>query len=413
MTEPALAVENLSKKYRLGDVHTDLLSERLSNLFRLRSTRAERTDFWALRDISFQVQPGEVLGVIGRNGAGKSTLLKILSRLTSPTAGRAVVRGSLASLLEIGTGFHPELSGRENIYLNGTILGMRRREIDRKFDEIVAFSEVETFLDTPVKRYSSGMYVRLAFAVAAHLEPDVLLIDEVLAVGDREFQEKCLGRIQSIAGKEGRTVVFVSHNLDAVARICTSGLYLRSGQLAYRGTSSGAIEAYLGSGKEAQRAASLAETTDRWGNGAARITSFELQEDDGTPVHALSSGGNYRIVMEYSAARESVGTQGVVASLSLADVRGTTVMLVSSAFSGDPLPLSADGGRIVCRVDDLNLAGGTYSLTLYLGNRNGETYDCLNDVEKIAVLGGDYFGTGHPGSPEQCHTLTRSNWSVE
>src|SRR5262249_26690646 len=224
--KPAIRVENVSKHYRLGTrsrgvTHnlTESIVEGAAGLWRGLTGRPRGDDgedtVWALRDVSLAVQPGEVVGVIGRNGAGKSTLLKILSRITEPTTGRAVVRGRMGSLLEVGTGFHPELTGRENIYLNGSILGMSRGEIDRKFDEIVAFSEIEKFLDTPVKRYSSGMYVRLAFAVAAHLEPEILVVDEVLAVGDAAFQKKCLGKMQE-AGRHGQTVVFVSHNMQAV-----------------------------------------------------------------------------------------------------------------------------------------------------------------------------------------------------
>src|SRR5438552_3719664 len=220
MAAPMIEVKGLSKRYRLGTFGARSLrdeAEAVWNRLRGKAARAESpADFWALQDVSFSVEPGEVIGIIGRNGAGKSTLLKILSRITEPTAGEVILNGRAASLLEVGTGFHPELSGRENIFLNGAILGMTQREIRKKFDEIVAFADVERFLDTPVKRYSSGMYVRLAFAVAAHLEPEILVIDEVLAVGDHEFQQKCLGKMHSVASKEGRTVLFVSHNLAAI-----------------------------------------------------------------------------------------------------------------------------------------------------------------------------------------------------
>ncbi|MDP2138497.1 MAG: ABC transporter ATP-binding protein, partial [Candidatus Didemnitutus sp.] len=221
MSLPAISVTDLSKRYlidheRRSDTLRDALAHGVSGLWkRLRHGRLEQEEFWALRDINFEVKPGEVLGIIGRNGAGKSTLLKILSRITEPTTGRVTLKGRVASLLEVGTGFHPELSGRENIFLNGAILGMHRAEIRKKFDEIVAFAEVERFLDTPVKRYSSGMYVRLAFAVAAHLEPEILIVDEVLAVGDAQFQKKCLGKMQQVAQTEGRTVLFVSHAMPA------------------------------------------------------------------------------------------------------------------------------------------------------------------------------------------------------
>jgi len=246
----AIKVENLSKKYVIGAAQErqDTLRDWLVAAGRsLRRRPTTENEFWALRDVSFEVQRGEVVGVIGRNGAGKSTLLKILSRITEPTSGRAYINGRVGSLLEVGTGFHPELTGRENIFLNGAILGMRRTEIARKFDEIVAFAEIEKFLDTPVKRYSSGMYVRLAFAVAAHLEPEILLVDEVLAVGDAAFQKKCLGKMGDVA-KEGRTVLFVSHNMAAVSQLCKRSVWLEAGCLQDVGTSSEIVRKYLSRG---------------------------------------------------------------------------------------------------------------------------------------------------------------------
>jgi lipopolysaccharide transport system ATP-binding protein len=250
---PIITVENLGKKYRLDHQADrprysslrDVLSEKAKRLFRPAASRAQRMEeFWALKDVSFEVRPGEVVGIIGRNGAGKSTLLKILSRITEPTTGRVRLRGRIASLLEVGTGFHQELTGRENIFLNGAILGMSRTEIRSKFDEIVAFSEVEKFLDTPVKRYSSGMYVRLAFGVAAHLEPEILVVDEVLAVGDAEFQKKCLGKMQDVS-KGGRTVLFVSHNMSAIQSLCTAAVVLERGRLRFLGSIEAAIGEYL------------------------------------------------------------------------------------------------------------------------------------------------------------------------
>jgi lipopolysaccharide transport system ATP-binding protein len=253
MSEPVISVEKLSKRYILGHQRSQgnglrhVIEDAMrSPLKWLRARREQkREEFWALKDVSFEVRQGEVLGIIGRNGAGKSTLLKILSRITEPTAGRIEIKGRVASLLEVGTGFHPELTGRENIFLNGAILGMTRGEIRRKFDEIVAFSEVEKFLDTPVKRYSSGMYVRLAFAVSAHLEPEILIMDEVLAVGDLQFQKKCLGKLQSVSAKEGRTVLFVSHNLGVVANLCSRGLLLRNGMLAEQGNTNRVISQFI------------------------------------------------------------------------------------------------------------------------------------------------------------------------
>jgi lipopolysaccharide transport system ATP-binding protein len=236
MSRPIVEVENLSKRYRLGQFNAQTMREEVEQLLaRFRNNggggKGETSEFWALQDVSFSVQPGEVIGIIGRNGAGKSTLLKILCRVTEPTTGQARIRGRVASLLEVGTGFHPELTGRENIYLNGAILGMTRAEIRGKFDEIVAFAEVDKFLDTPVKRYSSGMYVRLAFAIAAHLEPEILIVDEVLAVGDISFQQKCLGKMHDVSTGAGRTVLFVSHNLDAIQTLCRRCIWLDQGSL--------------------------------------------------------------------------------------------------------------------------------------------------------------------------------------
>src|SRR5262249_4263967 len=255
MSRPIIEVENLSKRYRLGQFNAQTMREEVEQFFaRFRNKRAgkggelsgESSEFWALKDVSFSVQSGEVIGIIGRNGAGKSTLLKILSGVPEPTTGQAIIRGRVASLLEVGTGFHGELSGRENIYLNGAILGMTRAEVLSKFAEIVAFAEVDKFLDTPVKRYSSGMYVRLAFAVAAHLEPEILIIDEVLAVGDAAFQKKCLVKMDDVA-RAGRTVLFVSHNMQAISVLCTNAIALQNGEIADRGPPSAVVERYLSS----------------------------------------------------------------------------------------------------------------------------------------------------------------------
>jgi ABC-type polysaccharide/polyol phosphate transport system ATPase subunit len=248
MPDPAIEIRNLSKSYNLGGRRTTHLKDELSLFWQNVRGRMEvrpKAEFWALRDVSFDVSRGEVIGIVGRNGAGKSTLLKILSRITQQTAGEVVLRGRVASLLEVGTGFHPDLTGRENIYLNGAILGMTRSEIKSRFDEIVAFAEIEKFTDTPVKRYSSGMYVRLAFAVAAHLEPEILIVDEVLAVGDAEFQRKCLGKMRDVASSHGRTVLFVSHNPAAVSALCQRAVYLKNGTLAMLGDTGSVISAYL------------------------------------------------------------------------------------------------------------------------------------------------------------------------
>src|SRR6476620_11757167 len=261
MNDVVIKVEDLSKQYRLGQVGTRTLRHDLNRwLYKIfgkedpylvigeendRSVKGSSDYVWALRNINFEVKQGEVLGIIGRNGAGKSTLLKILSRVTAPTIGNVKIKGRIASLLEVGTGFHPELSGRDNIFLNGAILGMTRKEIQSKFDEIVAFAGVERYIDTPVKRYSSGMYVRLAFAVAAHLEPEILVIDEVLAVGDADFQKKCLGIMKDVSAKDGRTVLFVSHNMDAILRLCNTAILVEKGSLSFKGSAVDSVSKYL------------------------------------------------------------------------------------------------------------------------------------------------------------------------
>lgn len=300
MNDIAIRVESLSKRYRIGVERHDTLRDALAGFGRKKPQSAiqnpKSEEFWALRDVSFEVKRGEVVGVIGRNGAGKSTLLKILSRITEPTGGIAEIHGRVGSLLEVGTGFHPELTGRENIYLNGAILGMKRTEIDRKFDEIVAFSEIEKFLDTPVKRYSSGMYVRLAFAVAAHLEPEILLVDEVLAVGDVAFQKKCLGKMGEVANK-GRTVFFVSHNMAAVRKLCSSAILLDSGITKISGPTDLVIDQYLNHGS-ADKSATVslpANTTPSPGQGT--FLRFLSQEDK--PGTQFNLKEKWKIIFEF------------------------------------------------------------------------------------------------------------------
>lgn len=293
-----IKVENLSKQYRLGAVGTRTMKDDLikwwyafrgkENPFLHIGETNDRTQkggsdyVWSLKDINFEVNQGDVLGVIGRNGAGKSTLLKVLSRITAPTKGQISIQGRVASLLEVGTGFHPELTGRENIYLNGAILGMRKAEITRKLDEIIAFSSVERYVDTPVKRYSSGMYVRLAFAVAAHLDPEILILDEVLAVGDTEFQNKCLGKIKSISENEGRTVLFVSHNMGSVQNLCTRGILLNQGELVFDGSAKDAVNEYVSRSINFQTDSFVAITSEHRAGGTfneVQVVSVELKEN--------------------------------------------------------------------------------------------------------------------------------------
>jgi lipopolysaccharide transport system ATP-binding protein len=309
MSNLAIRVENLGKQYQIGGPQARYKSlretlggaasaplRRIRSIARGGQANDDRNTIWALRDVCFEVHPGEVVGIIGRNGAGKSTLLKILSRITEPTEGYAELYGRVGTLLEVGTGFHPELTGRENIYLNGAILGMQRAEIERKFDEIVAFAEVERFIDTPVKHYSSGMYLRLAFSVAAHLEPEILIVDEVLAVGDAQFQKKCLGKMEDVA-KQGRTVLFVSHNMAAIRNLCSQALLLRNGHTELAGPADVVIKQYLAAGADvlAAMVALPCGAPDDAGAG----TSLQFQALDGTPKAEFRIGEPWRIVLEF------------------------------------------------------------------------------------------------------------------
>jgi homopolymeric O-antigen transport system ATP-binding protein len=314
MFDTVIAVENLSKSYLVGHQYMshesytalrDVIAREARNFTRktldfVRGRQIVQGDeveeFWALRDVSFEVKRGEVLGIIGRNGAGKSTLLKILSRITEPTRGRITIGGRVASLLEVGTGFHPELTGRENIYLNGAILGMTREEIRRKFDEIVAFAEVERFLDTPVKRYSSGMYVRLAFAVAAHLEPEILIVDEVLSVGDAAFQRKCMGKMSDVT-QQGRTILLVSHNMPTVLNICSKGLLLSAGRVCVLGNASDCVRQYMKEVTEMGNTA-LNLRTDRTGNGSVRFIRAYFANNTHSTINEVRSGDDITVVFE-------------------------------------------------------------------------------------------------------------------
>jgi lipopolysaccharide transport system ATP-binding protein len=289
----AIEAQELSKRYRIGQMQAaygtlrDSLARTAQRLVsREDEEEPEPQEIWALRDVSFSVREGEVLGVVGRNGAGKSTLLKVLTRITTPTSGRATIRGRVGSLLEVGTGFNPELTGRENVFLNGSILGMKRREIQRKLPEIVEFSGIEKFIDTPVKRYSSGMYVRLAFSVAAHLEPEILLVDEVLAVGDAEFQQRCLGRLEDLSGT-GRTVLFVSHNMQAINQLCDRAIWLEDGRVLEDGNSSDVVSSYLHSALGSGSRISWPDDESAPGDDLARLLAVRAVDEDGNPVDAL------------------------------------------------------------------------------------------------------------------------------
>jgi lipopolysaccharide transport system ATP-binding protein len=429
-----ISVENLSKRYRLGQIGVSTFQEAIAHWYhRLRgrnpddhlgkivSDRVERGEgvslehaeeqsepespsgaadtntvrhvkndhIWALRDVSFKVREGEVLGIIGRNGAGKSTLLKILTRITEPTSGRARLRGRTASLLEVGTGFHPELTGRENVFLNGTILGMRRREIDARFDAIVDFSGIEPFIDTPVKRYSSGMYVRLAFAVAAHLEPDILLVDEVLAVGDVAFQRRCLGRMAEI-GREGRTIIYVSHNMASVINLCGRAILLEDGQIAAHGRPSEVVESYLSLGRCAEHAPSWDDPECAPGNGEVRLRSVRVLQDEGQRhLSDVDIGKDTSIEITYWVVRNK---SALYPAIILTDAVGTVVFAsnnfrnVSSA--NDPWAgKEYDTGvyQSVCVIPGNFLNEGRYNVTVVIGRRPSTTIIQQEEIVSFAV----------------------------
>jgi lipopolysaccharide transport system ATP-binding protein len=395
----ALSVDNLSKQYRLGmgprgEYRTlrESLVGAVTAPWRRRHPDGGSDTLWALRQVSFEVRPGEVVGVIGRNGAGKSTLLKILSRVTEPTEGRARLRGRIGSLLEVGTGFHAELTGRENIFLSGAILGMGRKEIARKFDEIVAFSEIEPFLDTPVKRYSSGMYVRLAFAVAAHLEPEILVVDEVLAVGDVAFQKKCLRRMQEAAG-EGRTILFVSHNLSALQALCRRGLLLERGRLTLDGRVSEAVAHYL-SRLEATASIDLAHRTDRGGAGRVRLVRVDVRGEGPDEAGRLRMGHPARFTFHLSAP-----TAGATCIFSILDPYGHPVCKFNSGL-GDLEDGTADGppGALVCAVEELLLAPGRYRIDAAV-RVSDELQDRVEAVTFFDVVRGPVRGREPPHTP--------------
>ena len=397
---PTLQIDHLSKRYALE--RSSYLERKLRKLLSrssapsakssYESSEEARDHFWALKDLSFNVAEGDVVGILGRNGAGKSTLLKIISRITEPTAGRVVLRARMASLLEVGTGFHPELTGRENIFLNGAILGMRKAEIISNFDEIVAFAELERFLDTPVKHYSSGMYVRLAFAVAAHLNSEVLVIDEVLAVGDMAFQKKCLGKMNELS-RVGRTVLFVSHNMAAVENLCHRGIVLEQGKLAFEGTSKDAIRYYLnsfsGNSHCVTNVFDLAATPERQ---SAALKKLEVFADANQPVsEGLQIGSSLQARVHFEL---PYTTSNFNLEIGFNNAYGQRAFTAATQFA----PAWVCGPRagrqvLICNIPSLTLTPGEYSLSVWLQIENEEA-DLVNDIARIRIIESDYYGTG-------------------
>ncbi|MFN0111787.1 MAG: ABC transporter ATP-binding protein [Blastocatellia bacterium] len=419
MSDVVIRVENLGKKYTIQHQREreqyvslrDVIANRAKSLFQksqLSTINSQLTeDFWALKDVSFEIKQGEVVGIIGRNGAGKSTLLKILSRITEPTNGRIGIKGRVASLLEVGTGFHPELTGRENIYLNGAILGMSREEIKRKFDEIVAFAEVEKFLDTPVKRYSSGMYVRLAFAVAAHLEPEILIVDEVLAVGDAQFQKKCLGKMDEVA-KGGRTVLFVSHNMAMIQFLCSKAILLDKGSINSEGNVQDVIQQY--SNIISRNATPIVTREDRLGTGRLRITDLRILEGN-NEKSVISCGAPVSLEITY----ESVAHLEMLRSHIVIDaLLGDHILYLGTDLMAQDFLTPPSRGKIMCHLSTLPLMPGSYVINVYCVANNNETlFDGILDAARFDVIEGDFYGNGVLPPRTYAKILVEHTWSME
>jgi len=400
MSDTIIRVENLSKKYVLGhqqegqkykalrDVVADSAKAVGKKLLKPSKAIANpnREEFWALKDVSFEIKQGDRVGIIGRNGAGKSTLLKILSRIVEPTLGSIRIKGRVASLLEVGTGFHPELTGRENVFLNGSILGMSKVEIQQKFDEIVAFAEVEKFLDTPVKRYSSGMYVRLAFAVAAHLEPEVLIVDEVLAVGDANFQKKCLGKMQSISQDEGRTILFVSHQIEAIQRLCSQCILMERGQLVAHTSTVDIVTRYLSSSSQQAHPNQWFSLSDsnRSGSGKARFVAAQYSSlDDSVAFHAYSEG-----TIEFSLKIESDQARSVESlAVIIYDQTGRKLVNADTLSLGQPVALERGQNLLKLKIEQLHLNSDTYLIGFWLADSpQGVVFDFIESAFELKII---------------------------
>ncbi len=397
-----ITVAGVSKFFYLYENHSNKLKSTLTNLARLRMRK--RRKFWALQDLDFTVDQGEVLGIVGRNGSGKSTLLKILSRITVPSKGRIEMFGRVNTLLEVGTGFHPELTGRENVFLNGSILGMSRSEIKSKFDEIVTFAEVEAFLDTPIKHFSSGMFVRLAFSVAAHLEPDILIVDEVLAVGDQQFQMKCLQKMEE-AMSQGRTVLFVSHDMRAIRRLCKRVLFLDQGRIVHDGPQEEVIAMYLQSFEDLAHIP-FPDSESRQGSGALRFENLALIGSDGVPRDEVAAGSDTILRMRYRCLSH---LQNVIFSLTISSLTGQILFrCISTVELDSPFSVSKDG-VVDCRFPRLNLNVGGYLVEIE-ASANGVLADRVREAMRLQVVKGAYYEGALPN--RQSQVLVDYSWQI-
>lgn len=421
MTDAVIRVRGISKLYEIGERRQGYktLRESLAGAFsRLRRAEAlakaganghHPKTFWALKDVSFDVQRGEIVGIIGRNGAGKSTLLKILSRITDPTKGEIELDGRVGSLLEVGTGFHPELTGRENIFLNGAILGMKRAEIAARFDEIVAFAGTEKFLDTPVKYYSSGMYVRLAFGVAAHLEPEILIVDEVLSVGDAEFQKKCLGKMGDVANS-GRTVLLVSHSMAAVASLCRKVVWLDAGEIKAIGLNADVIPQYLTSNLSMSHTVDLRRHTDRVGTGEVRIVEAAMRDRHGNPCSQFNYGDDILFDFTLEAVADAPPLYGTV---EVHTVTGVRVFHLYSPDDPDWVPIIVRGvERVCCKLNHCDLYPGVYNVSIWIGPNTTSNTDWVHNVLQFRMEQGELVNRGFDMSWSHAIVHRQSTWSI-
>jgi lipopolysaccharide transport system ATP-binding protein len=407
----AIDVKGLGKRFDIGAASPggyQLLTETITQRIKTIGRRPPTREFWALRDIDFEVERGETFGIIGHNGAGKSTLLKILSKVTPPTEGEARLRGRVGALLEVGTGFHPELTGRENVFLNGAILNMKRHEIISRFEEIVEFADIGPFLDTPVKRYSSGMKMRLAFSVAAHLQPEILIIDEVLSVGDIAFQEKCLGRMEAVAG-EGRTVIFISHNLASVRSLCDRAMMLSGGRIVATGTASEVVDTYAGDVlSEANR--SLRDRENRVGDGRLRYTDLRL-ERGGEVIDSPTSGGDFDIVASFETADQRPLDSVNFGVTVTGQGEQQPLMNLYSETAGTRFHSVPARGEIRCHIDRCPLPAGQYVIGVW-SDLNQQMLDAVPRAADLTVTGGDFYGSGREQMGPRT-VLVEHNWSLE
>ena len=413
MAEIAIKVENLGKSYRLGALGTASLKRDFLAIFGKGQNKEEdeREILWALKNVSFDIKKGDAVGIVGKNGAGKSTLLKLLSRTTAPSTGSIKVNGKISSLLEVGTGFHPELTGRENIFLNGAIMGMSKRDIKARFDEIVEFSGVSRFIDTPVKRYSSGMYVRLAFAVAAHLETEIMIIDEVLAVGDVDFQKKCLGKMREVTGNEGRTVLFVSHNMASVKALCNHGLFLEKGSLRMEGSVREVTEAYISANHGLVETTGLAQRTDRSGNGAVHLVGMAVHDCDGNEIDTILTGEDVVFLFRLQVGGEDV--RNIDFGLNFFDAEDGNMGVNYSSYHGTHFDAPANGTiTIRCVIPRFPFTIGTYKVGTRILVNNEESDWLLGGAGFIRVENGDFFGTGSAGFSHSSMTNFLAKWNL-